>query len=236
MFAIKITVQSINFRRELATIVRVLVIVTTVIRNVLLLIIHRIISISISFIRPYLNRISTSYASNTKLVVNATPELWQYQYQSWFSSKHHVGRGGIWNLTQTPQKNLKTRGKAEWVFKFVRGVWTPLSVVFSLYNTCTQISASIFQNSSQISLRNYSVWKIRVVWLKLKIWELTQNFENSLKVLVSSPHEHEAMEQTIKSPFSHILTFDQLRESSIFSFSFMMPQQMMECNKRSCAT
>ena len=83
MFAIKITVQSINFRRELATIVRVLVIVTTVIRNVLLLIIHRIISISISFIRPYLNRISTSYASNTKLVVNATPELWQYQYPGW---------------------------------------------------------------------------------------------------------------------------------------------------------
>ena len=43
-------------------------------------------------------------------------------------------------------------------------------------------------------------------------------------------------EQKNKSPFSHILTFDQLRESSIFSFSFVMPQQMMECNKRSCAT
>ena len=30
--------------------------------------------------------------------------------------------------------------------------------------------------------------------------------------------QHEAMEQTSKSPFSHILTFDQLRESSIFLF------------------
>ena len=124
------------------------------------------------------------------------PNLWwtplqssgSISHQSWFSSKHHDGRGGIWNLVQTPQKNLKTRGEAEWVFKFVCGVWPPLSVVFSLYNTSTQISASIFQNLSQIPLRNHSVWKIRGVWLKhsLKIWKLTQNFENSLKFLVSS--------------------------------------------------
>ena len=117
------------------------------------------------------------------------PNLWwtplqssgSISHQSWFSSKHHDGRGGIWNLVQTPQKNLKTRGEAEWVFKFVRGVWPPLSVVFSLYNTSTQISASIFQNLSQIPLRNHSVWKIRGVWLKhsLKIWKLTQNFEKN---------------------------------------------------------
>ena len=62
MFAIKIAVQSINFRRELATIVRVLVIVTAVTTVIVVDYIYSFISISISFIRPYLKRISSSYA------------------------------------------------------------------------------------------------------------------------------------------------------------------------------
>ena len=51
----------------------------------------------------------------------------------------------------------------------------------------TQISASKFQNSSQILPKKRGVWKTCGVWLKhsLKMWKLTQNFENSLKFLVS---------------------------------------------------
>ena len=57
-----------------------------------------------------------------------------------------------------------------------------------------QISASKFQNLSQIPLKICGVWKYRGAWLKtplkfensLKIWKFTQNFENSLKFLVNS--------------------------------------------------
>ena len=43
----------------------------------------------------------------------------------------------------------------------------------------TQISASKFQNLSQISLKICGDWKNRGVWVKhsLKIWKLTQNFD-----------------------------------------------------------
>ena len=51
-----------------------------------------------------------------------------------------------------------------------------------------------FQNLNQIPLKICGVWKNLGVWLKthskfessLKIWKLTQNFENSLKYLVNS--------------------------------------------------
>ena len=68
------------------------------------------------------------------------------------------------------------------------------NLVLGITPLSAQIIASKFQNLCQIPLKICGVWKNLGVWLKthskfessLKIWKLTQNFENSLKFLVNT--------------------------------------------------